>query len=148
MELTIQGCDTLTTAISDCHEVKIRPLLAKHFNASYEQSQLIGDAIISAERSLRWEESLSRMWHHFLSGVWAGLYCPEWSFFFFNVVFLTMFALRMNRFQVVGNVNEEHVRFVSSCNLYNMPNYQTWYICLRWSFCHFLPICILGTGVI
>lgn len=59
MELTIQGCDTLTAAISDCHEVKIRPLLGKHFNASYEQSQMIGDAIISAERLLRQEESLS-----------------------------------------------------------------------------------------
>ncbi len=70
------------TVISDCHEVKITPLLGKHFNASYEQSQMIGDAIISAERlgirSLRQEESLSRMWHHFLSGVWAEMYFPEW----------------------------------------------------------------------
>lgn len=56
MELTIRGGDThthllLTTVVSDRHEVKkITPLLDKHFNASYQQSQMIGDAIISAER--------------------------------------------------------------------------------------------------
>lgn len=71
-----------------------------------------------------------------------------WFYYCFweHVVFLTMFALRMNSYQVIVNVNEEHVRFVSSCNLYNMPNYQTWYICLLWSFCRFCQFAFWEQG--
>lgn len=68
---------------------------------------------------------------------WMISGCCFFKWFWKHVVFLPMFAFRMNSYQVVVDVNEEHVRFVSSCDLYYMPNSQTCFICLLWSFCRF-----------
>lgn len=53
-------------------------------------------------------------------------------FFWEHVVFLNHVCTQNERL-----LNEVHVGFVSSCDLYHMPNSQTCHICLHWSFCRF-----------